>query len=171
MVDPDPEERSDSSNSRGLPAPRSDEDMYYNPERYVPIVELENHQLRKQLAEATKRNEELARQAAGAQAPPRRPRGRPRGSTTSRRAEQVLPPASQPVHPRPQRSNRAEGTTNPTAKAQTGAGNNRAPSVAQNPNPDVAQNNPEPDRANSEPSRPPSPIRHPPSPIRYPSPV
>ena len=71
MTNPEPEERSESSDSRGPPAPpapRDDEDMYYNPERYVPIVELENRQLRKQLAEAKKRNEELTRLAAEAQA-------------------------------------------------------------------------------------------------------
>ena len=70
MMNSDPDERSGSSDSRGPPAPpapRDDEDMYYNPERYVPIVELENRQLRKQLAEAKKRNEELARLAAEAQ--------------------------------------------------------------------------------------------------------
>ncbi|XP_062119184.1 uncharacterized protein LOC133832925 [Humulus lupulus] len=33
MVDPDPEERSDSSNSRGSSIPRPDEDMYYTPRR------------------------------------------------------------------------------------------------------------------------------------------
>ncbi|XP_062100479.1 uncharacterized protein LOC133806386 [Humulus lupulus] len=173
MVDPDPEERSDSSNSRGPPAPRPDEDLYYNPKRYVPIVELENRQLRKQLAEATKRNEELSRQAADTQAPPRRPRGRPRGSTTARRAEQ----ASQPNQPRPRRSTWAEATVNPTAKLPTGTGNNRAPLVAQNPNPNTARNNLEPVWANSRPSgpdngrQPPLPIRHSPSPIRHPSPV
>ena len=68
MVNSDPDERSGSSDSQGPPAPRNDEDMYYNPERYVPIMELENHQLRKQLAEAKKHNEELVRLAAKAQA-------------------------------------------------------------------------------------------------------
>ena len=50
MMNLDPEERSGSSDSRGPPAPpapRDDEDMHYNLERYVPIVELENRQLRK----------------------------------------------------------------------------------------------------------------------------
>ena len=45
MRNPEPKERSESSDSRGPsapPTPRDDEDMYYNPERYVPIVELEN---------------------------------------------------------------------------------------------------------------------------------
>ena len=71
MVNPETEERSESSDSRGPPAPpapRDDEDMYYNPEWYVPIVELENRQLRKQLAEANKWNEELARLVVDAQA-------------------------------------------------------------------------------------------------------
>ena len=106
MVNPETEERSESFESRGPPAPPAprDEDMYYNPERYVPIVELENRQLKKQLAEANKRNEELARLAAEAQTaqpppprenqappprdvhvPPRRPRGRPRKNSATRR--------------------------------------------------------------------------------------
>ncbi|XP_062118473.1 uncharacterized protein LOC133832105 [Humulus lupulus] len=81
-------------------------------------MELENHQLRKQLVEATKHNEELTRHAVDAQAPPRRPRGRPRGSTTAKRVEQ----ASQPNFPRPQRSTRAEATPNPTAYLPIGTG-------------------------------------------------
>ncbi|XP_062104322.1 uncharacterized protein LOC133815503 [Humulus lupulus] len=137
------------------------------------MAELENRQLCKQLAEATKRNEELARQAAAAQTPPQRPRGRPCGSTATRRVEQ----ASQPNKPRPQRSTRVEATANPTAELSTGTGNNRAPPVARNPNSNTVRNNPELVRANSGPSmpdnwrQPPSPIRHPPSPIRHPSPV
>ena len=61
MENPDVEERSGSSDSRGPPPPPRDEDMYYNPERYVPIVELENRQLKQLLAEANKWNEELTR--------------------------------------------------------------------------------------------------------------
>ncbi|XP_062099781.1 uncharacterized protein LOC133805624 [Humulus lupulus] len=196
MMNSDPDERSDSSNFRGPPAPRADEDMYYNPERYVPIMELKNCQLRKKLAEATKRNEELARLAAEAQAaqapppqatqpppprdtqaPPRRPRGRPRKNAATRRAEKAPPPTSPPVQPRPRRGNQAEATANPIAAAHTGMGNNRAPSVARTPNLGAAENVPEPNRANSRPSRPnhgrqpPSSIRHPPSSIRHPSPI
>ncbi|XP_062085586.1 uncharacterized protein LOC133791683 [Humulus lupulus] len=166
--------------------------MYYNPKRYVPILELENRQLHKQLAEATKRNEELARLAAQAQVPPRdtqappprdiqvpprRPRGSPHKNAATRRAEQVPPPTAHPAPPRPQKSNRAEGAANLTAEAQTGIGNNRAPSVTWIPNPGATQNVSEPDWANSGPSRPhngrqpPSPIRHPPWSIRHPSPI
>ncbi|XP_062114205.1 uncharacterized protein LOC133825255 [Humulus lupulus] len=189
MVDPDPDEKSDSSNSWRPLAPRANEDMYYNAERYVPIVELENRQQRKQLVEATKCKEELARLAAKEQAPPqdtqapppqdtqvqpRRPRGRPRKNAATRRAEQAPPPTTHPVPPRPRRSNRPEGAADPPAEAQTVMGNNRSPLVTRTPNPGATQNVPEPDRSNSGPSRPhngrqpPSPIRNPPSPIRHP---
>ncbi|XP_062085508.1 uncharacterized protein LOC133791601 [Humulus lupulus] len=149
------------------------------PEEQIPHDEDYPRRLGKQLmlAEATKHNEELAKQVAGTQTPPRRPRGRPLGSTAARRAEQMPPPASQPIWPRPQRSNRAEGTTNPIVEAQTGTGNNRAPSMARNPNPNATQNNPGFDQENLGPFRlgngrqPPSLIRNPPSPIRHPSPV
>ncbi|XP_062109423.1 uncharacterized protein LOC133820132 [Humulus lupulus] len=192
MVNSDLDERSGSSESH----PKADEDMYYNPERYVPIVELENHQLRKQLAEAKRLNEKLARLASEAQVaqapplqnaqalpprdvhvPPRRPRGRPRKNAATRRAEQPPPPVEQPVQPRPRRGNQVDGAANPTAEAPTGIRNNRTPSEARTRNPSATQNVIEPDRANSGPSRPhngrqpPSPIRHPPFPIRHPSPV
>ncbi|XP_062114628.1 uncharacterized protein LOC133825739 [Humulus lupulus] len=148
------------------------------------------------MAEATKRNEELARLATeaqvaqappsqdtqsppprDAQVPPRRPKRQPRKNAAARRAEQAPPPASHPVPPRPRRSNRAEGAANPTLEAQVGIGNNRAPSVARTQNPGATQNVPEPDRVNSGPSRPhngrhpPSLIRHPTSPIRHHLPV
>ncbi|XP_062100677.1 uncharacterized protein LOC133806605 [Humulus lupulus] len=159
MADPGPEERSDSSDSRRPPAPRPNEDLYYNPERC--------------LAKATKCNEELARQAVKAQAPPRRPRGRPRGSTAARREEQ----ATQQDQPRPQRNTRAEATDNPTAELSTWMDNMLAPPVAWNPNSEAGRNNLDPVQASSGPSRPnygrrpPSPIRHPPSLIRQPSPI
>ncbi|XP_062089665.1 pollen-specific leucine-rich repeat extensin-like protein 1 [Humulus lupulus] len=182
MADQGPEEGSASSDSQGPPAPRPDEDLYYNPERYIPIIELENRQVSQQLAEATRRNEELARQAAEVQAPPRRTRGRPRGSTDARRAEQgdqqaQLRPRTNTGDEHPRRNNRTEATDNPTAELSTGTRNNRAPHAARNPNPEPVMNNPEPVRASSRPSRsnngrpPPSHIRHPPSPIRHPSPV
>ena len=124
-----PEERSDSSDSQGPPSPRPDEDLYYNPERYVPIVELENRQLCQQLAESIRCNEELAKQAAEAQAPPQRPRGRPRGSTTTRRAEQgaqqaQLGPRANPGDERPRRNARTDTTSNPNVEVSTRTGNN-----------------------------------------------
>ncbi|XP_062104261.1 uncharacterized protein LOC133815437 [Humulus lupulus] len=196
MVSPDPDERSASSDSRGPLVPRANEEMYYNPERYVPIMELKNLQLHKQLAEAKKCNEEQARLAAEAQVaqapppqdaqapppqgihvPPHRPRGRPCKNAATRRAKQPPPTAEQPVQPRPRRGNRAKGAANPIAEAPVGVENNQAPSKAQTRNPGATPNVPKPDFANSGPSwprngrQPPSPIRHPPSPIRHPSPI
>uniref|UniRef100_A0A803QD22 Uncharacterized protein n=1 Tax=Cannabis sativa TaxID=3483 RepID=A0A803QD22_CANSA len=66
----------------------------YDPTRYIPIVELENRQLRRRLEEANRRNAELECEAAAArttqendtqnQPDPgeRAPRGRPRNSQT-----------------------------------------------------------------------------------------
>ncbi|XP_062118311.1 uncharacterized protein LOC133831925 [Humulus lupulus] len=109
------------------------------------------------------------------------PGGRPRGSTAARMAEQ----RAQQAQPRPKTNNgngRPGGNTqntarnNPTRNVPAGTGNNRAPLVARNDNPEPIRNNPKPVRANSSPSRPnngrppPSPVRHLPSPIRHPSP-
>ncbi|XP_062100293.1 pollen-specific leucine-rich repeat extensin-like protein 1 [Humulus lupulus] len=182
MKDHSPDEGSASSDSRGLPAPRPDEDIYYNPERYIPIMELENRQLHQQLAEATRRNEELARQAAEVQAPPQRPRGRPRESTTARRAEQGAQqtqprPKANMGNDRPGRNTQANIVGNPTAEVTIGIGNNRAPPAARSTNPESIKNNLKPIRANSGPSKPnngrppPSPIRHPLPLIRHPSPL
>ena len=123
MENPDIEERSESTDSRGPPPQPRDEDMYYNPERYVPIIELENRQLKQLLAEANKRNEELTRIAAEAQVaqpppprenqvppprdvhvPPWRPCGRPRKDAATRRPTQPLASAEPSAPPRPQRS-------------------------------------------------------------------
>ncbi|XP_062113729.1 uncharacterized protein LOC133824766 [Humulus lupulus] len=99
-------------------------------------VELEDRQLRKQLAEAKKCNEELVRlsaEAQAAQAPPspdtqalpprdihvpsRRPRGRPQKNAATRRGEKPPPLAEQPAPPRTRMRNRAEDPPNPTVEA------------------------------------------------------
>ncbi|XP_062113071.1 uncharacterized protein LOC133824219 [Humulus lupulus] len=146
--------------------------------------------MRKQLAKAKKRKEELARLAVEAQAaqpqpppeiqappprdvhvPPHRPRGRPR-KNAKRRTEQPLPPAEQPAPTGTCRNTRARAPVNSTVELPVETGNNRAPTAAQTQNPGNAQNVPEPAQENSGPSRPRngwqplSPIRHPPSPIR-----
>ncbi|XP_062104152.1 uncharacterized protein LOC133815313 [Humulus lupulus] len=184
MADHNPDKGIASSNSRGPPAPtpRPNEDLYYNHERCIPIVEFENRQLRQQLVETTWNNEELVRQAAEVQAPPRRPRGHPRGSTTARRAKQ----GAQQTQPRssantgkncPGMNTQTNTVGNPMVSVTAGTGDNRAPPVARSSNPKPVRNNPEPIQVNSGPSKPnngrppPSPIRHPPSPIRHPSPV
>ncbi|XP_062103755.1 uncharacterized protein LOC133814863 [Humulus lupulus] len=180
MTGHSPDERSASSDSRGLPAPMLDEDLYCNPERYIPIVELENRQLCQQLAEATRHNEELDKQAAEVQAPPRRSKGRPCKSTIARRAEQRAQqaqprPRANTGNERPGRNTQANIVGNPTVEVTAETGNNRSPQAARSSNPESVRNNLKPVQANSEPSRPntgrppPSPIRHPPFPIRHPS--
>ncbi|XP_062075358.1 uncharacterized protein LOC133779409 [Humulus lupulus] len=182
MTDHNPNEGSASSDSRGLSAPRLVEDLYYNPKRNIPIVELENYQLRQQLVEATRHNEELVMQAVEVQALPRRPRGRPCGSTAAKRAEQGAQqaqprPRANNGNERPGRNTQANTSSNLTVEVTTRTGNNRAPPAARSFNPKPIRNNSEPVRANSGPSRsnngrpPPSPIRHPSSPIRHPSPL
>ncbi|XP_062112613.1 uncharacterized protein LOC133823779 [Humulus lupulus] len=169
MMDHDPDEGSASSDSRGPPTPKPDDDLYYNPERYIPIIELENRQLCQQ----------LARQAAEFQAPPRRPKGRPCRSTAARRVGQGAQPRprANTSDERPRRNTQTNTTGNPNVEVTTGTGNNRAPPAPRGSNPESVKNNPEHVRANSGPSRanngspPPLPIRHPPSLIRHPSPI
>ncbi|XP_062099889.1 actin cytoskeleton-regulatory complex protein PAN1-like [Humulus lupulus] len=132
---------------------------YYNPERYVPMVELDNRRLRESLAKAMRQNEEMMRRAIEAQTPLRRARGHPRDSIVTRVAKQNQIPGtrasarinhSEVPSRNPSRTNQPREVPVPTRNNQV------LPQEARN-------HNPEPPRStvNNE-RQPPSPIRHPP---------